>query len=181
MPFIFKRLVISDVILIEPKLFKDERGIFIETYKYSDFARFGIKEQLMQDNCSRSFKNVLRGLHYQNNPMAQGKLVWCPRGRVFDVAVDIRKGFPTFGQWIGMELSGEDNLMLYVPPGFAHGFVVLSDVAEVSYKCTMEYSPEHERGIIWNDPDIKIEWPVTEPILSEKDRMNPLLKDAEKD
>lgn len=179
MPFTFKRLAIPDIVLIEPEIFKDERGIFMETYKYSYFARFGIRESFVQDNYSRSFKNVLRGLHFQSNPMGQGKLVWCTKGVIFDVAVDIRKGLPTFGQWVSMELSEENNLMLYIPPGFAHGFVVLSGFAEVVYKCTEEYSPEHDRGIMWNDPDIKIQWPVKAPVLSEKDRMHPMLKDLE--
>lgn len=179
MPFTFKRLAIPDMVLIEPEIFKDKRGIFMETYKYSYFARFGIKESFVQDNCSRSFKNVLRGLHFQNNPMAQGKLVWCPNGRVFDVAVDLRKNLHTFRQWISVELSEENNLMLYIPPGFAHGFVVLSDFAEVIYKCTEEYSPEHDKGISWDDPDINIQWPVKEPILSEKDTVYPRLKDVD--
>jgi len=179
MPFNFSRLEIPDVILIEPLSFEDERGVFMETYKYSDFARAGIKEHFLQDNYSRSARNVLRGLHYQKNPKAQGKLVRCLKGRIFDVAVDIRRGSPTYGHWVGLELSGDNNLMLYIPPTFAHGFVVLSDFAEVMYKCTEEYSPEDDRGIIWNDPDIGITWPVEKPILTEKDQRHPFLKDAE--
>ena len=179
MPFDFKRLSIPEVILIIPRIFSDERGCFMETYKYSDFANLGIKERFVQDNYSKSAKNVLRGLHYQKNPDAQGKLVRCLKGEIFDVAVDIRKGSPTYGQWVGVELSEENNLMLYIPPAFAHGFVVLSDSAETVYKCTAEYSPENERGIIWNDPDIKIQWPVKEPILSDRDKKYPALKHAD--
>lgn len=136
MPFRFQRLEIPEVILVEPVLFCDERGFFMETYKFSDFSAFGIKERFVQDNHSRSIKGVLRGLHYQNPPRAQGKLVRVIRGEVFDVAVDIRKGSPTYGRWVGVVLSEENKLMLYVPPGFAHGFCVLSEVTEVVYKCT---------------------------------------------
>src|SRR4030043_1403268 len=181
MAFHFKRLSIPEVILIEPEIFRDKRGFFMETYKYSDFARFGIKEYFIQDNYSRSAKGVLRGLHYQKHPNAQGKLVQCLKGKIFDVAVDIRKGSPTFGQWVSTELAEENNLILYVPSGFAHGFVVLSEVANVIYKCTREYSPEDDRGIIWNDPDINIHWPVKDPVLSEKDKKLPFLKDADID
>lgn len=181
MPFLFKKLAIPDLILVEPKKFPDDRGIFMETYKSSEFFRNGIREPFVQDNHSRSFRGVLRGLHYQKNPHAQGKLVQCHRGRIFDVAVDLRKGSPTFGQWIGVELSEENNLMLYIPPAFAHGFVALSETADVLYKCTNEYASESDRGIIWNDPDIGIQWPVKEPILSDKDRRHPLLRDADPD
>jgi dTDP-4-dehydrorhamnose 3,5-epimerase len=151
----------------------------METYKYSDFLRNGIQEHFVQDNYSRSVRDVLRGLHYQRNPHAQGKLIQCIRGKIFDVAVDIRKGSPTFMQWISTELSEENNRMFYVPPGFAHGFIVVSDIADVIYKCTKEYSPEDDRGIIWNDPDIQIRWPIQEPVLSEKDSRHPLLRDAD--
>jgi dTDP-4-dehydrorhamnose 3,5-epimerase len=179
MPFKFSPLEIPEVILIEPLFFEDRRGVFMEFYKYSDFARAGLKEYFLQDNYSKSTKNVLRGLHYQKHPKSQGKLVRCLKGRIFDVAVDIRVGSPTYGNWVGIELSGDNNLMLYNPATFAHGFVVLSDYAEVIYKCTEEYSPENERGIIWNDSDIGIEWPVERPILSEKDMKFPLLKEAD--
>jgi dTDP-4-dehydrorhamnose 3,5-epimerase len=179
MPFKFKRLAISEVILIEPKVFPDERGFFAEIYKYSEFAMMGIKEYFVQDNYSKSSKAVLRGLHFQKNPHAQGKLVQCIKGKIFDVAVDIRKDSPTFGQWVSVEMSEENNLMLYVPSGFAHGFVVLSRAADVIYKCTREYSPEDDRGIIWNDPDLDIHWPVKNPVLSEKDKNHPALKDAD--
>jgi dTDP-4-dehydrorhamnose 3,5-epimerase len=179
MPFNFKRLAIPEVILIEPKVFSDKRGFFAEIYKYSDFAGMGIKEYFVQDNYSKSSKTVLRGLHFQKNPNAQGKLVQCIKGKIFDVAVDIRKGSPAFGQWVSVELSEENNLILYVPSAFAHGFVVLSEVANVIYKCTREYSQEDDRGIIWNDPDLGIHWPVKNPILSEKDKNHSLLKDAD--
>jgi dTDP-4-dehydrorhamnose 3,5-epimerase len=179
MPFIFKELSIPEVVLIEPTVFRDSRGFFMETYKYSDFARMDVKEYFVQDNYSKSSKGILRGLHFQKNPNAQGKLVQCLKGKIFDVAVDIRKGSPTFGQWVSTELDEENNLILYVPSGFAHGFVVLSEVANVIYKCTREYSPEGDRGIIWNDPDINIQWPVNDPVLSEKDKKHPALKDAD--
>jgi dTDP-4-dehydrorhamnose 3,5-epimerase len=179
MSFKFSRFEIPEVILIELLPFRDDRGVFMELYKYSDFARTGIKECFLQDNYSRSARNVLRGLHYQKNPMAQGKLVRCLKGRIFDVVVDIRKGSPTYRHWIGLELSDKKNLMLYVPPAFAHGFVVLSNSAEVIYKCTKEYDPDSDRGIIWNDSEIRIDWPVRKPMLSEKDRRHPMLKDAD--
>jgi dTDP-4-dehydrorhamnose 3,5-epimerase len=179
MPFLFKNLSIPGVILIEPGMYRDARGFFMETYKYSDFARTGIKEHFVQDNYSRSSMGVLRGLHYQKNPNAQGKLVQCTKGKIFDVAVDIRRSSPTFRQWVSVELSEENNFMLYVPPAFAHGFVVLSESADVIYKCTREYAPEDDRGIIWNDPDLGIVWPVKDPLLSEKDGRHPLLRDAD--
>ena len=178
MPFQFKRIEIPEVILIEPKVFQDERGFFMETCKYSDFAAFGIAERFVQDNHSRSVKGVLRGLHYQNPPHAQGKLIRVVVGEIFDVAVDIRKGSPTYGKWVGVKLSAENRRMLYIPPGFAHGFCVLSDVAEVVYKVTAEYAPECEAGIIWNDPGIGIEWPIKHPIISSKDAQWPTLREA---
>ena len=181
MPFKFQRLEVPDVILVEPKVFSDERGFFMETYKYSEFCAFGIKEQFLQDNHSRSVKGVLRGLHYQNPPKAQGKLVRVILGEVFDVAVDIRKGSPTFGKWVGVKLSAENRRMLYIPQGFAHGFCVLSDVAEVVYKVTAEYAPECEAGIIWNDSEIGIEWPIKHPIISSKDAQWPTLREAVND
>jgi dTDP-4-dehydrorhamnose 3,5-epimerase len=179
MPFEFRCLDISDVILVVPKVFGDDRGFFLESYKHSDFAAAGIPEHFVQDNHSRSVKGVLRGLHYQKNPAAQGKLVRCLNGSIFDVAVDIRKGSPTFGMWVSSELTGGNHHMLYVPPGFAHGFLVLTETAEVLYKCTTEYMPSEDRGIIWNDPSIGITWPIPGPILSAKDRVLPLLKDAD--
>ena len=179
MPFHFRRLEIPEIILIETEGFEDFRGSFRETYKYSDFYRIGIKDYFVQDNYSKSVKGVLRGLHYQKNPNAQGKLVKCIKGKIFDVAVDIRKGSPSFRKWIGVELSEKNNHILYIPPSFAHGFLVLSKAADILYKCTKEYSPEDDRGIIWNDPDIGIEWPIKNPILSAKDLKHPRLRDAD--
>ncbi len=179
MPFTFKRLEIPDVILIQPKVFGDERGFFMETYKASEFKKNGIDYDFVQDNHSRSQKGVLRGLHYQLKPMEQGKLVRCVKGRIWDVAVDIRKGSPWYGKWVAVELSEENKLMLWVPPGFAHGFVALEDGTEVIYKVTKEYAPELDRGIIWNDPDLAIDWPIENPVLSEKDGNLPKFKDAE--
>jgi dTDP-4-dehydrorhamnose 3,5-epimerase len=179
MPFAFKRLGISAVVLIEPKVFEDERGFFMETYKMPDFVTAGIKGNFVQENHSRSSKGVLRGLHYQNPPFAQGKLVRAIKGEIFDVSVDIRKGSPTWGKWVGVILSEENKNILYVPAGLAHGFCVLSEIAEVIYKTTNVYSAESEAGIIWNDDDLNIDWPVKEPILSEKDEKLPSLKNAD--
>ena len=179
MPFNFKRLEIPQVILVEPRVFPDERGFFMETYKMPDFVAAGIKENFVQDNHSRSTKGVLRGLHYQNPPFAQGKLVRAIRGEIFDVAVDIRKGSPTYGKWVGAVLSEENKNMLYIPEGFAHGFCVLSEIAEVLYKTTNVFSPQSEAGIIWNDEDLNINWPIKEPSLSEKDKKWPTLKEAD--
>ena len=169
MPFRFKKLEIPEIILIEPEVFSDRRGFFMEIYRHSDFVHMGIQEHFVQENYSQSIKGVLRGLHFQKNPNAQGKLIQCLKGKIFDVAVDIRRDSPNFKRWISVELSEENKRMLYIPPYFAHGFVVLSEIADVIYKCTKEYSPEDDRGIIWNDPDINISWPIKEPILSEKD------------
>jgi dTDP-4-dehydrorhamnose 3,5-epimerase len=179
MPFAFKRLDIPAVVLIEPKVFEDGRGFFMETYKMPDFVAAGINVDFVQENHSRSSKGVLRGLHYQNPPFAQGKLVRAVRGEIFDVAVDIRKGSPTWGKWVGVILSEENKNILYVPAGLAHGFCVLSKIAEVLYKTTNVYSAESEAGIIWNDEDLNIDWPVKEPILSEKDRELPTLRNAD--
>jgi dTDP-4-dehydrorhamnose 3,5-epimerase len=179
MPFEFKTLDIPDVILILPKIFNDTRGFFIESYKYSDFEKAGIRAAFVQDNHSKSIKGVLRGLHYQKSPRAQGKLIRCIRGEIFDVAVDIRKDSPYYGKWVGRSLSEENKEMLYIPQGFAHGFLVLSDTAEILYKTTDEYSPAHDRGIFWNDPAIGIKWGIDEPLVSEKDRNLPMLKDAD--
>jgi dTDP-4-dehydrorhamnose 3,5-epimerase len=178
MPFTFDRLQIPDVVLVVPTVFADERGFFMETYKASDFAAAGISVNFVQENQSRSRKGVLRGLHYQNPPFAQGKLVRATKGEIFDVAVDIRKGSPTWAKWVSVILSGKNTNILYVPAGFAHGFCVLSEVAEVVYKTTDVYSAESEAGIIWNDEDLNIEWPVKKPVLSEKDRTWPALKYA---
>lgn len=179
MPFEFIKMDVPGLVVVDPRVMGDERGSFLEVYKHSEFARNGIAEHFVQDNYSRSARTVLRGLHYQLDPKAQGKLVRCVKGRIFDVAVDIRLGSPTYARWTGIELSEANNLMLYLPAGFAHGFLALSDGVEVLYKCTEEYSPAHDRGIIWNDPEIGIDWPIREPLLSEKDRRHPLLRDAE--
>lgn len=171
---------IPEVLLIEPKVFGDERGFFFESFNARKFAELtGVTLGFVQDNHSRSAKNVLRGLHYQIK-QPQGKLVRVVAGEVFDVAVDIRKNSPTFGQWAGFILSAENKRMAWVPPGFAHGFVVLSDYAEFLYKTTDYWSPEHERCILWNDPALAIDWPMQEsPQLSAKDREGLLLADAE--
>jgi dTDP-4-dehydrorhamnose 3,5-epimerase len=170
---------IPDVLVIEPKVFGDDRGHFYESYNEREFVRrTGITACFVQDNHSRSARNVLRGLHYQIK-QAQGKLVRVVAGEVFDVAVDLRKSSPTCGKWTGARLSAENKRMLWVPVGFAHGFLVLSDSADVLYKTTDYYAPEHERCIIWNDPDIGIEWPLEEPILAAKDKVGRRLKDAE--
>jgi dTDP-4-dehydrorhamnose 3,5-epimerase len=179
MPFTFKPLDIEDLVLIEPTVFGDERGFFMETFKLSEFRANGIRSDFVQDNLSRSQKGVLRGLHYQLNPKAQGKLIMAAKGTIFDVAVDIRKESPYYGKWAAAELSEENRLMLWIPPGFAHGFLTLSDNAEVIYKATEEYASELERGIIWNDPSIGIEWPLESPVLSERDRALPTFEDAE--
>lgn len=170
---------IPDVKLIEPKVFGDERGFFYESWNRRAFAEAGLDIDFVQDNHSRSQKGVLRGLHYQiQHP--QGKLVRAVAGAVFDVAVDLRKDSPTFGQWVGFELSAENKRMAWIPPGFAHGFLVLSDWAEFLYKTTDYWYPEHERSLMWNDPALGIDWPLdAEPILSGKDREGSLLAEAE--
>ncbi len=180
MNFEFKKLSIPDVILIEPEVFKDERGFFMEVYKKSIFEKEGIKVNFVQDNYSKSQKNVIRGLHYQMPPAEQAKLVRCVKGKVFDVVVDIRRGSPYYGKWIGDYLSEENKGMLFIPSGFAHGFLTLSEEADIVYKTSNEYSSQHERGILWKDPNIAIEWPLEgEPILSEKDKKLPVLKEAD--
>ena len=179
MPFRFVGLEIPDVILIEPKAFADPRGFFAETYKRSEFEAAGIRQTFVQDNYSHSMRGVLRGLHYQKAPMAQGKLVSVFRGQIFDVAVDIRRGSPTYGRWVGVTLSAEDHRMVYVPAGFAHGFCVLSDEADVVYKATAEYAPALDRGILWNDPALGISWPIPHPLLSAKDATLLPLRDAD--
>ncbi|RTL10539.1 MAG: dTDP-4-dehydrorhamnose 3,5-epimerase [Neisseriaceae bacterium] len=176
----FIRSAIEDVILVKPKAFGDERGFFMESYRKSLFQANGILPEFIQDNHSKSVKGVLRGLHYQLDPKAQGKLVRCVSGAVFDVAVDIRRGSPTFGKWVGYELSAANKQMLWIPAGFAHGFVTLQDSTEFLYKTTAEYAPECDRGIKYDDPLIGIEWPeVGELILSDKDQKQPLLNDAD--
>ncbi len=179
MPFRFEKLEIPDVILVEAVAFEDRRGLFLESYKRSEFAANGITDVFVQDNFSRSVKGVLRGLHYQLPPRAQGKLVGVLRGEIFDVAVDLRKGSPWCGRWVGLTLSAKLPQMLYIPAGFAHGFCVLSDEADVAYKTTSEYAKEWDRGIRWDDSDLNIQWPTRSPIVSDKDGQLPRLRDAE--
>lgn len=171
---------IPEVLIIEPQVFGDERGFFFESYNEKALLeKAGVSPHFVQDNHSRSAKNVLRGLHYQIE-QSQGKLVRVVEGAVFDVAVDLRKSSETFGQWVGVHLSAENKQQLWIPAGFAHGFVVLSDYAEFLYKTTDFYAPQHERSILWNDPDIGIDWQIEgEPILSGKDKAGKLLQDAE--
>ena len=180
MPFEFEPQRIKDVILVKPKVFGDNRGFFMESYKKSEFFANGIYVEFNQDNHSRSSKGVLRGLHYQLPPFAQAKLVRCIVGEVFDVAVDIRTMSPTFGHWVGVRLSAENKRQLWIPEGFAHGFLTLSENAEFAYKTTNFYCKEAEAGIIWNDPQINIKWPENnmEFILSTKDVILPCLTDA---
>lgn len=177
----FIPLAIPDVLLIQPTLHGDARGFFFETFRADVFAQHGITLPFVQDNMSSSARHVVRGLHYQLDPHAQGKLVRVVRGMVFDVAVDLRRGSPTFGRWAGCELSEDNCHAMYVPPGFAHGFCVLSDFAVFHYKCTAYYAPSHERSIKWNDPAIGIAWPVRaeDAVLSAKDAAAPVLAGAE--
>lgn len=178
--FQFKETKIKDLYIIEPKVFGDSRGYFMESYSKKAFDEAGLTMTFVQDNESKSSKGVLRGLHFQTKH-TQGKLVRCTLGEVWDVAVDLRKGSPTYGQWEGVYLSAENKRQFYIPEGFAHGFVVLSEEAEFTYKCTDFYHPEFEMGIIWNDPDVAVEWPlegIDEVLLSEKDKKWPLFKDS---
>jgi dTDP-4-dehydrorhamnose 3,5-epimerase len=181
MSYSFTKLGIPDVLIIEPQVFPDNRGKFFEIYKESIFKENGFNSSFVQDNYSHSTRNVLRGLHFQKSPMAQAKLVTVLKGKIFDVAVDIRKNSPTYGQWIGETLSEDNHKLIYVPEGFAHGFCVLSSEASVFYKVTNEYSNELEQSILWNDPQIGISWPITEPIMSKKDLEAPLLKNIDND
>jgi dTDP-4-dehydrorhamnose 3,5-epimerase len=167
---------IPEVIILEPSIFTDERGYFLETYQQQKYAEVGIMKSFVQDNQSYSVKNVLRGLHFQLH-YPQGKLVRVTQGSVFDVAVDIRQNSSTFGQWHGEVLSAENKKQMYIPENFAHGFCVLSDGAEFLYKCTDFYIPGDESGLIWNDPQLNIKWPIHEPILSSKDMILPKLSD----
>lgn len=165
------------VLILEPKRFGDDRGFFMELFHAKRYEEAGISGPFVQDNFSRSAKGILRGLHFQE-PHAQGKLVQVMAGAVYDVAVDVRRGSPTFGKFVGVELSADNRRQLWVPAGFAHGFCVLSESADFHYKCTDVYTPASERGIAWNDPDLAIPWPVTSPLLSPKDAAAPRLKDA---
>ncbi|MBW6410300.1 dTDP-4-dehydrorhamnose 3,5-epimerase [Clostridium weizhouense] len=179
--FNFNKTNIEGVYIIEPKVFGDNRGYFMETYNRKDFLEKGLDMTFVQDNESRSTKGVLRGLHFQKKH-SQGKLVRVTKGEVFDVAVDLRHGSPTFGMWEGVILTEENKKQFYIPEGFAHGFLVLSDEAVFNYKCTNFYAPEYDGGVMWNDPDIDIKWPldgIENIILSEKDKVHPNLKDLD--
>lgn len=174
MPFEFEKQAIEDVILVKPKLMGDNRGFFMETYKKSDFFANGINVEFVQDNHSKSCSHVLRGLHFQKPPYAQAKLVRCSKGKIYDVAVDLRKNSKTFAKYVRIELSEENKHLLYIPEGFAHGFVVLSSFAEIIYKTSSEYNPDADCGILWRDKDLNIDWGIDfEPILSEKDKGQP--------
>lgn len=179
MPFSFTPLEIPGVVLVEPKIFPDDRGFFFESFKASDFEKANLPTHFVQDNFSFSKKNVIRGLHYQKDPRAQGKLVSVLKGGVWDVAVDIRNESPTFLKWVAAELNDRNHFMLYIPPGFAHGFIVLTENVHLLYKCTNEYDPEADTGIRWNDPTIGILWPVGNPVVSAKDAALPFIKSAD--
>ncbi|MCY0867613.1 MAG: dTDP-4-dehydrorhamnose 3,5-epimerase [Desulfurococcus sp.] len=180
MPFkSFKRLEIPDLILVEPVVFPDERGFFVELYKYSSYMLEGVNYVFVQANLSRSKRGVIRGLHYQLKPMEQGKLVTVLNGRIVDVAVDIRRGSPWFGKHVMVELSAEEPRLLWIPPGFAHGFQALEDNTLVLYFVTKEYSRESERCINWSDPELGVKWPIREAVVSSKDEKCPPLREAE--
>ncbi|MFH1022564.1 MAG: dTDP-4-dehydrorhamnose 3,5-epimerase [Planctomycetota bacterium] len=178
MPFRFQPLSLAGAVRIEPRLFSDERGYFLETYQRAAFRAAGIQDEFVQDNRSRSAKHVLRGLHFQHEPFAQGKLVHVVHGEAWDVIVDIRRGSPSFGKWEAVVLSEENRRMVYVPPGFAHGFIAMADGTELLYKVTADYAPSRDAGVVWNDPDLGIAWPVENPILSSKDRALPRFRDV---
>jgi dTDP-4-dehydrorhamnose 3,5-epimerase len=175
MPFDFKKLAIPEVLLIAPRVRTDSRGFFMETYKRSEFAMAGIQEIFVQENHSSSPRGVLRGLHFQRPPQAQSKLIRVVSGKIFDVAVDLRPDSRTRGAWVGVDLSAEDRTLMYIPDWCAHGFCVLSERADVVYHTSAEYSPEHESGIMWNDPALGITWPVADPIVSDRDKQWPQL------
>ena len=179
MPFSFKRLSIPDIMLVELQSFPDDRGFFFESFKESEFLSGGIDKKFVQDNFSHSIRGVIRGLHFQKTPKAQAKLVSVLKGEIFDVAVDIRKNSPTYGKCVSEILSENNHKLLYIPEGFAHGFCVLSEEADVFYKISNEYSPEHEHGIIWNDPKLNIDWPISKPIISSNDSKLPLFENLE--
>ena len=177
MSFLFRNTLLKGLVIIEPQFLQDERGFFVEIYKESEFFAAGISERFVQDNYSISKRGVLRGLHFQKGLKSQGKLIRATRGRIWDVAVDLRSNSSTFGKWYSLEISEENRLMLYIPPSFAHGFLSMSDVAEVSYKCTSEYDAANDGGIRWNDPGLAIDWPIRDVIVSLKDASLPFLKD----
>lgn len=169
---------LPEVLVIAPKVFGDSRGFFLESFHAERYAQAGIRQPFVQDNLSRSIQGTVRGLHFQE-PNAQGKLVTVVRGAVYDVAVDVRRGSPTFGQWVAVELTELNHLQLWIPAGFAHGFCVISEFADFSYKCTDVYAPQSERAIAWNDPALAIPWPISHPLLSAKDAAAPKLADAQ--
>jgi dTDP-4-dehydrorhamnose 3,5-epimerase len=179
MPFELVKPRNNEPMLFKTKTFADDRGFFFEAYKFSELTRLGLDDHFVQDNVSFSVKDVLRGLHYQLNPMAQSKLVSCIKGEIMDVVVDVRKGAPTYGKCYYNNLSDQNNHVLYVPEGFAHGFIVRSNDAIVMYKTNREYSPSHDSGIIWNDPELNIDWGVANPILAEKDKQLLTFREAE--
>ena len=173
-----KETKLLGVLILEPKVFPDDRGYFLETWNSTRYEQVGMPGLFVQDNISFSKKGILRGLHFQY-PQSQGKLIQVLSGEVLDVVVDIRVGSPTYGQWVGEVLSESNHRQIYVPPGFAHGYCVTSETAIFSYKCTDFYNPATEHGIIWNDPDIGIEWPIAQPVLSTKDKAYPRLKELQ--
>lgn len=175
---VFRPDDLPDLIVVEPSVYRDDRGYFLETWQAERYRRAGIDSSFVQDNSSRSQSGVLRGLHFQH-PSGQGKLVRVGRGEVFDVAVDLRVGSPTFANWWGCNLSDEEHRQVWIPPGFGHGFVVLSPSADVHYKCTARYAPEHDRCLRWDDPRIGIHWPVSGPRLSDKDAGAPSLRELQ--
>ena len=171
-----EKTTLPGVVILTPRVFRDDRGFFMETFNQSEFSSLGLPVEFVQDNHSRSSKGVVRGLHYQY-PQWQGKLVRVINGEIFDVAADIRRDSPTFGHWFGTYLNAENQQQLYVPPGYAHGFCVVSEFADVIYKCTTTYKVQDDAGIRWNDPDLGVDWPVSDPVVSEKDKSAPLLAD----
>jgi len=180
MPFTFKKIEeFSGLTIVKPAVFEDDRGFFMETFSFREFSKIGLKNNFVQNNHTKSVRGVLRGLHYQLEPMAQTKLVRCIEGEIFDVVVDIRRGSPSYGRWFGIGLSETNKKMLYIPRGFAHGFAVLSEEAQVIYMVDKHYSPEHDKGILWSDPDLGIEWPLNQPTLSEKDKVHPKFSESE--
>lgn len=178
MPFRFKALDIPGMVLVQPTRRGDERGFFEELYRRSHYVTGGISPDFVQDNLARSRRGVIRGLHFQRPPQPQGKLVRVLRGEVFDVGVDLRVGSPAFGRWVGVTLSDAAGSLLYLPPGLAHGYQVLSEEADLLYKVTAEYAPTLEGGVRWDDPDLAISWPLPDPVLSDRDRGLPLLRDV---
>lgn len=181
MPFSFEHTPIDGLVVAHPQRFEDDRGWFMESYRYSLFSQAGIPDTFVQDNYSRSGAGVVRGLHFQLPPHAQGKLIWVVRGRVWDVAVDLRSESETYRQWYGMEISEDNQVLFYIPPGFAHGFCALTDDTRFHYKCTAEYDQASERGIRFDDPDLGVDWPVEHPVVSDRDAALPTFADFERE